>query len=546
MNFTNGSNANTARPARYILVAIPLLLAAMPASAQWTAEAKLVPGDLVAGDGFGGAVEVSGDTAVVGAPFHDGVAANAGAAYVYVRSGTTWVQQAKLRAVDGQAGDRFGQAVAIDRDTVLVGAPYHADPKGAVYVFQRSGTTWSEQAKVMLTVSDPGRLGSQIALDGDTAAIGAYMAGQQDQFVYMYVRSGTTWSFQDGVGGGGFYDSFACDLDLDGDWLVVGVKLLDGMYENNVGGVYVYKREGSSWHYQADFVGPEIKNYRFGSHVAISGETILAGAGPGYMQTYVYVRSGSTWSVQQILNHPADDLDIDGSVALIGGENYPYSSSYIARVIWRSGTTWTHQHTLGNYGTSGSSALDGGTVVIGNPADGSAGANAGAAHVLSWRTGTGFCFGDPGSGTPCPCNNDNDGSVPGSGCDNGVFASGAKLSARGIPSVSSDSVVLYTTGLEPNNSGLYFQANNAVNGGAGITFGDGLRCAGGQLRRLQVRLSDSGGCSSTSLAIGSKGEVSAGDTRRYQCWYRTQSTPACGLGVNEFNLSNGYRIAWLP
>jgi hypothetical protein len=70
-------------------------------------------------------------------------------------------------------GDRFGWAVSLDGDTALISAPYHASPKGAVYVFERSNTTWSLQTKLMLTVSDPGKFGLEIDLDGDTAAIPA-------------------------------------------------------------------------------------------------------------------------------------------------------------------------------------------------------------------------------------------------------------------------------------------------------------------------------------------------------------------------------------
>ena len=159
--------------------------------------------------------------------------------------------------------------------------------------------------------------------------------------------------------------------------------------------------------------------------------------------------------------------------------------------------------------------------------------------------GTGYCFGDPGSGTPCPCNNDNDGSVPGSGCDNGAFASGAQLTGSGVASLSSDTLVLTTTGLEPSNSGLYFQANNDLS--PGYVWGDGLQCAGGQLRRLQVRFSDASGVSATTLVISTMaGNILAGDTKRYQCWYRTTTNPPCGPGVNDFNASNGYAVTWVP
>ncbi len=159
--------------------------------------------------------------------------------------------------------------------------------------------------------------------------------------------------------------------------------------------------------------------------------------------------------------------------------------------------------------------------------------------------GVGYCFGDSGSGTPCPCSNDNDGSVPGSGCANGVFAAGAHLAGSGTASVSADTLVLTTTHLEPDNSGLYFQADNDLS--PGVVWGDGLQCAGGSLKRLQVRFADAAGTSSTTIGISARaGNVTAGSTRRYQCWYRTTSNPPCGPGVNDFNSSNGYEVVWLP
>jgi hypothetical protein len=160
--------------------------------------------------------------------------------------------------------------------------------------------------------------------------------------------------------------------------------------------------------------------------------------------------------------------------------------------------------------------------------------------------GVRYCFGDPGAGTPCPCSNDNDGSVPGSGCANGVFASGAQLTGSGSASVGADTLVLATSGLEPSNSGLYFQADNDLS--PGIIWGDGLQCAGGSLKRLGVRFANASGYSDTSAwttPISVKaGNVLAGNTKHYQCWYRTTVNPPCGAGVNDFNSSNGYAVTW--
>jgi len=155
-----------------------------------------------------------------------------------------------------------------------------------------------------------------------------------------------------------------------------------------------------------------------------------------------------------------------------------------------------------------------------------------------------YCFGD-GSGTPCGCGNANDESVPGSGCANGVFASGAKLVGHGSASLSADTLVLSCTGLEPGNSGLYFQADNDLSPGS--VWGDGLRCAGGSLRRLGVRFSDAAGASDTSGypdPISTKaGNIAPGDTKHYQCWYRNPNGSPCGA---DFNASNGLVVTWAP
>ena len=160
--------------------------------------------------------------------------------------------------------------------------------------------------------------------------------------------------------------------------------------------------------------------------------------------------------------------------------------------------------------------------------------------------GTGFCFGD-GTGTACPCDNNNDGTLPGAGCANGAFASGAKLTGTGEASLSADTLVLSGVGLQPDNSGLYFQADNDLS--PGFVWGDGLQCAGGQLKRLGVRFADGTGASDTSAWTTSiselAGNILAGDTKHYQLWYRdTSGGQPCGVGVNDFNATNGYTITW--
>jgi hypothetical protein len=148
-------------------------------------------------------VALSGDTALVGAYFDDDAGSDAGAAYVFVRSGTSWSQQDKLIASDAAAADLFaGGLIALDGDTALIGAPFDDDAgsqSGSAYVFVRSGTSWSQQEK--LTASDAadgdGFGATSVALSGDIALIGAYRdddGGSDAGSAYIFERSGTSWS----------------------------------------------------------------------------------------------------------------------------------------------------------------------------------------------------------------------------------------------------------------------------------------------------------------------------------------------------------------
>ena len=149
---------------------------------------------------------------------------------------------------------------------------------------------------------------------------------------------------------------------------------------------------------------------------------------------------------------------------------------------------------------------------------------------------TSFCSGE-GTGTLCPCGNSGN---AGEGCANGS-GSGGLLSSSGSASLSAADLVLEGAQLISSQPGLYFQGNNAINGGLGVIFGDGLRCAGGGVIRLQVRFADSSGGSQTSIDLGAAGGVSAGDLKRYQIWYRDPAGSPCGA---LFNLTNGLEIAF--
>ncbi len=150
-----------------------------------------------------------------------------------------------------------------------------------------------------------------------------------------------------------------------------------------------------------------------------------------------------------------------------------------------------------------------------------------------------LCFGD-GSGTACPCGNAG-GSA--SGCRNSVFASGAELLATGSASLAAADLRLDVFNSTPSQPGLFFQGTTAVSGGQGFAFGDGLRCAGGAVVRLEVGFADSFGDVNTSSDLAAKSGATAGDTRFYQWWYRDPGTGPCGTG---FNLSQAFELVWGP
>ena len=152
--------------------------------------------------------------------------------------------------------------------------------------------------------------------------------------------------------------------------------------------------------------------------------------------------------------------------------------------------------------------------------------------------GAGYCPGD-GTGALCPCGNVGQ---AGEGCANTTGAGGL-LTAGGSNQAANDTLVFTAAQLLPNQPALLFVADNQVAGGAGTPFGDGLRCAGGNLRRLGVKQPDAAGVATFGPGLQAAGGWTGGDVRRFQAWYRDPGGSPCGTG---FNLTNGHEIHFLP
>jgi len=367
------------------------------------------------GDEFGFSVAISGNTVVVGAPDEEGsgvgvnppsnnLALGAGAAYVFVRSGATWTQQAYLKASNTGAGDAFGSKVAISGDTVVVGAPLEdgsgnkVDPisdelevnAGAAYVFFRVGATWAQQAYLKASASgSDDYFGGSVAVSGDTVVVGATgedgsgtgvnpsfnnaMAGAGA--AYVYVRSGATWNSEAYLKASntGANDTFGISVAISGDTVVIGARLEDGggtginSADNNLatdsGMAYVFTRSGGTWSQEVSLKASTVGFYLFGNSVAVSGDTVVVGTLLADA-VYVFQRSGATWSQQAMLtasNAHFDDefgtsVAISGDTVVVGAyaedgsgigvdpvsDNLAFDAG-AAYVFVRLGGTWSQQ-----------------------------------------------------------------------------------------------------------------------------------------------------------------------------------------------------------
>ena len=379
---------------------------------SWTEMQKLLPSDGATGDNFGCYVSLSGDTALVGAWLDDDNGDMSGSAYVFTRSDTIWTQQTKLLASDGAAGDLFGWSVSLDNDTALIGAYWDDDngnKSGSAYVFTRTGTTWTQQAKLLASDGETmDYFGYSVSLCGDTALISAPLDdanGDASGSAYVFTRTGTSWTQQAKLlaADGAFGDNFGIRVFLVGDTALIGADGDDAIR----GSAYVFTRTGITWSQQAKLIASDGQGEDFfGSFVSLSGDTALIGApgdddnGEWSGSAYVFTRIDTTWTQQAKLlasdgyawDYFGDSVSLSGDTALITApqddDNGDDSGS--AYVFTRTGTTWTQQKKLiASDGQAGdtfgwlSSSLDGDSAIISSCRDDDNGDDSGSAYVFT-------------------------------------------------------------------------------------------------------------------------------------------------------------------
>ena len=353
---------------------------------HWSQQAYLKASNSGSGDRFGLSIAISGDTLVVGAAFEDSNATgvngsqsdnsanSAGAAYVFTRSGTTWSQQAYLKASNNEIFNQFGFSVAISGDTVVVGADLEdsnatgvngdendnsAENAGAAYVFIRNGEQWSQQAYLKSSNSGGGDLfGISVAISSDTVVVGAIgedsnatgVNGDENDnsaedagAAYVFTRTGTQWSQQAYLkaSNNDIFDQFGFSVAISGDTVVVGADLEDsnatginGDQSDNsaisAGAAYVFTRSGRVWSQESYLKASNTEaGDDFGASLAIFGDTLVVGAYPEDSNAtgingdqgdnsaisagaaYVFTRSGTVWTQQAYLKASNTDA-VDG------------------------------------------------------------------------------------------------------------------------------------------------------------------------------------------------------------------------------------------
>ena len=317
-------------------------------------------------DRFGISMASSGETLVVGAPLNDRLATEAGAAFVYTRNPiqANWIQQASLTAINPGHGDRFGSAVAIDGDTMLVGAPYEdsSEPSsegiggfidddetssaGAVYVFGRETddetgeVTWRHQAYIKAPVrSRSDYFGYSVAISGDTIIVGSInetRLGLSPGGAHVYVRGNEGWRHQASFFGSLLQEAqFGLSVAIDGDLVVVGAP----GETTSTGAAYLFERSGEEWQRTARLTAPvRDRRDQFGWSVSTDGETIAIGADGedspysgigGNMDdnslesagaVYLFDRSDGEWGLRTFLkaSNPQSSASFGNSVMVEG------------------------------------------------------------------------------------------------------------------------------------------------------------------------------------------------------------------------------------
>ena len=471
---------------------------------------------------------------------------------LYERAGSQWSPAGTLRADDPTRDWVFGDAIVIDGDTIAVGDPIYDLPQGngpgAVFLFRRQGSNWVQEA--LLRASNEGsnhRFGLALALEGDRLVVGAQgarLAGNPTTSdgqgaAYVFERTGTTWTETqilfavDGVPG----DAFGSDVSLSGDTILIGAAADDEPFDRS-GSAFVFTLEDGTWELEQKLVPSDPEdNGNFGAHLALEGDrAAIVGnehdnaSSPTSVSAYVFERSAGTWSEDLHLrssrgnlppNGFGDPIAMEGDTIVVGARWGAFEAGLFEQSFSQPGAAFVFD--------------------------------------LPRETFSPFCFANlgpflSGSCGRCPCGNNVSIGVMG-GCLNGAGRS-CRLTASGLASVSSDTLQFDCIGANSDTFGVLVSGDlrlpsDPVNCpvGTGLAGGllDGLRCVGGNVRRHGTRPTGADGANLVpwsgppGVGIAAQGQFVAGQTRYFQLFYRAALDEQCGSGTNT---SNGVKVTF--
>ena len=349
------------------LFLIPLLICSIGESYNLAAQSSLqiIPGDGVAGDFFGTSVSLDGEYAIIGASRDDDNGNMSGAAYIFQRDGAEWIERTKITPGDPFGGDEFGEAVAISGDVVIIGSIKEDDMgsgSGAVYIFQRFGTIWSERDKLSASDGSSGdQLGFSVSIDGNVAVAGAYLSdsnGNNSGSAYVFEQISNEWTEVSKLqaSDGAEDDFFGYSISLSNEFVVVGAYQDDDNGPDS-GSAYFFEQEGSNWVQREKLTSSDgASGDEFGVAVAVNGSYVIVGShldddnGVDSGSAYVFERQGASWvEIQKLVADDGEAGDgfgvsvaIDGEYILIGAHldddgNEDSGSAYLFQ---RQGSTW--------------------------------------------------------------------------------------------------------------------------------------------------------------------------------------------------------------
>ena len=285
---------------------------------EWIQQSLLTARDGNNGDRFGSAVSISETHAIIGAWNSD---SERGSAYIFVKSGSTWIQQAKITASDGSAGDQFGRSVSIDGEFAVVGAWQNNNERGAsagaVYVYRLNGSTWTQYVKLLAPDGEQGdRFGSSVAVQGERIVAGAANGGFFGEGrAYVFDWQDPVWVTESTLipEGAGLSDGFGSTVTIEGDLAVIGAPLYDRSTSIDEGIAYIFERDNSGdWVLRSKVQADDgASGFQFATSVDIQGNEVIVGAPGANNQlgaVYVFLRSGNEWLSQNKIS-PADGQD---------------------------------------------------------------------------------------------------------------------------------------------------------------------------------------------------------------------------------------------